>query len=398
VTLSVRRGVSALVALLALAALAGGGAAARRDAQVLYVSPTGFPTGTGTQADPLPTIQAALDRAQPGTTIILGPGAYHEEPHTVTDGTKAAPITIQGPEHGADPAARHQATLYGDGRIFNIDNSWYTIRGFTIDGEEKLADTTFPTDVADAAAFKDANQSKITASKLLVVGSDDSARDLTGIVIDDMFFHASGTDCVHLRDGAHGNVIENSVIEWCGMKSVDMGPTVYRYHNGEGVYIGTSPRSTTQPMHADDPTAHNIVRDNRIATYGSECFDVKENAHDNRLVGNQCLDNAEPLAYAGSAIELRGYGNVILRNAVAGSLGYGLKIAADGPQYRNDGNSVRGNVFSGERATTLRITSKEKQGLFCGNRWGVSGDAEVTVPAPPAPVRPGARKPRCSLR
>jgi hypothetical protein len=394
----VGRGVSTFGALLAvLLALAGSGAAARHDARALYVSPGGADTNSGDQFAPLQTIQAALDRAQPGTRIVLGPGVYHEQPHTVVDGQKGAPITIQGPERGPDPAGRRLATLYGKGRIFNVNNSWYTLRGFTIDGEEKLAGTTFPTAVTDAAAFKDSVQSHVVGSKLVMIGSADSTRDLTGIVLDDMYLHASGGDCVHLRNGAHGNLIENSVIEWCGMQAADLGPGVYRYHNGEGVYLGTSPRSTSQPMHSDDDTSHNTVRDNRIATYGAECFDVKENSHDNRLVGNQCLDNTEPLASGGSAIELRGYGNVILRNAIAGSLGLGLKIAADGPQYRNGGNTVRGNVFSQPRSSTLKIAAGTHQGLFCGNRWGVGDSTEATPPPKPVSAGGHARRSRCPL-
>jgi hypothetical protein len=384
--------------LVALAALALPHAAPAAPAtQTLYVSPSGADTNAGDQSAPLQTIQAALDRAAPGTTIVLGPGAYHEEPRTKVDGTPTQPITIQGPETGQDASGRHLATLYGTSRILNIDNNWYTIRGFTIDGEEKLQGTQFPAAVADAEAFKDSIQKDVVASKLLFVGSADTATHLTGIVVDDMDLHASGSDCVHIRNAAHGILIERSVIDWCGMKAQEGGAHLYRYHNGEGIYVGTSPQSTSQPMHADDETAHVTVKDNRIATYGSECFDVKENAHDNRLQHNQCLDNTEPRSFGGSDIELRGYANQIVSNAIAGSQGYALKIAADGSQYRNGGNSVRGNVFSTSRTSALRIVGSAQQGLFCGNRWSVGGAAEVVPPTPPK-RRPGQRRPRCPLR
>ena len=39
------------------------------------------------------------------------------------------------------------------------------------------------------------------------------------------------------------------------------------FHNGEGVYIGTSPNSDDQPMHADDGSARNVVTRNVIRTY-----------------------------------------------------------------------------------------------------------------------------------
>ena len=83
----------------------------------LYVSPDGRDTADGASpTTPLATIQAALEKATPGTTINLAPGVYHEQPTTVRDGAPGAPITIKGPETGTDRAGRYQAVLYGTGR------------------------------------------------------------------------------------------------------------------------------------------------------------------------------------------------------------------------------------------------------------------------------------------
>ena len=57
----------------------------------------------------------------------------------------------------------------------------------------------------------------------------------------------------------------------------------YKYHNAEGVYVGTSRKSTDQPLYANDTSNNIVVRDSTINTYGSECFEVKENAHHNRM-------------------------------------------------------------------------------------------------------------------
>jgi hypothetical protein len=84
------------------------------------------------------------------------------------------------------------------------------------------------------------------------------------------------------------NVVADSAIEWCALYRKGEGVDEYAYHNGEGVYIGTSPKSEMQPMHADDESLYNVARDNTISTFGSECVDVKENAHDNVFRG-QCL-------------------------------------------------------------------------------------------------------------
>ncbi|MGH3588421.1 MAG: DUF1565 domain-containing protein, partial [Pseudonocardia sp.] len=77
----------------------------------LYVAPTGNDAGDGSEAAPLRTIQAALDRVTPGTQINLAPGEYHEKLQTKVGGTPEAPIWIKGPESGKDRSGRYQATL-----------------------------------------------------------------------------------------------------------------------------------------------------------------------------------------------------------------------------------------------------------------------------------------------
>ncbi len=62
----------------------------------LYVSPAGLDTNPGTATAPLKTIQAAVDKATPGTAIRLYAGTY-DSAKTIkirTSGTLAAPITI----------------------------------------------------------------------------------------------------------------------------------------------------------------------------------------------------------------------------------------------------------------------------------------------------------------
>ena len=104
----------------------------------LYVSPTGSDGNVGSSAAPLQTIQAA-------------PGA---------------PITINGPETGKDRAGRYQATVYGTGRIFSINNSYYTLDGFTVDGQEALVNTPFPTNLDGIDAFKASVQPNVEDGRL----------------------------------------------------------------------------------------------------------------------------------------------------------------------------------------------------------------------------------------
>jgi hypothetical protein len=334
----------------------------------LYVDPAGADTNDGSEGRPLKTIQAALDVAEPGTVINLAPGEYREQPTTQRDGAPDAPITIKGPETGQDRAGRYQATLYGKDRIFNIDHSHYVLEGFTIDGQEGLKGQQLPESVSAITAFKESVRENVSDGRLIYIGSSNDSRDITGVAIRDMFLSGAGGECVRLRNNATNNVIENSVIQYCGMfgKESDDGGR-FEYHNGEGVYIGTSPKSDDQPMHENDASSGNRITGNIIRTFGSECFNVKENAHDNVFENNTCSGNTESTEFDGSNIELRGYANIVRNNRISDSAGVAVKIKSDSEKYDKGGNIVEGNEITNITAEAFMVESDAEQGQMCGN-------------------------------
>ena len=334
---------------------------------LLFVNPdTGADSNDGSEGAPLRSIQAGLDKAVPGTQITLSPGVYREQLATMRDGTPEAPITIKGPESGKDRAGRYQAVLFGSGRIVSVDHSYYRFEGFTIDGQEPLATAAYPTDLGAVDGFKNSVQGQVTDSRLIYIGASDESRDLTGITITDMFLSGAGGECVRMRNNAHDNAVTDSVIQYCGMfgkKDDDDDRTAY--HNGEGVYIGTSPNSDSQPMHENDGSSNNIVARNLIRTFGSECFNVKENAHSNVFEDNECSDNAESVDFSGSNIELRGYDNVIRNNSISNSAGFSVKIGSE-DKYDRGGNIIENNRLL-SAVIALEIDTDLPQGRMCGN-------------------------------
>lgn len=331
-----------------------------------YINPTGSDSNDGLSPQtPFKTIQHGLDIAAPGTIINLAKGIYRETLTTKINGTADAPIIIRGSDQAKMSNNRHQTVLYGTGRIININHSFYKLEGFAVDGQEALANKEFPTKPELVTDFKDANRSIIKDSKLIYIGSDDATRELTEIKIFNMYLRGAGGECVRLRNAAHHNEISNSVIEYCGMFGKENG-TAFRYHNGEAVYIGTSPKSTTQPMFANDTSSYNIVSNNIIYTFGSECFNVKENAHDNQFVDNECRYNLEPLEFSGSNVELRGDHNLVAGNIVSDSAGVNLKLKSDNKIYDKGGNLIIGNKFTGAKGDSIQ--NEASKTLFCGNK------------------------------
>lgn len=371
-----------LLVATALVVIAVGGATALPHSQAravnpadLYVSPTGSDAADGLSVQhPFKTIQTALNLARAGATIHLAPGSYYENPVTKINGSATSPITIEGADTGFTAAGRGGTVLYGvgAGRVFTINNSYIHLQGFTINGEQNLRTVAHPTTLAGVTGFKNSVQNRVVDSTLVFIGALTTARFLTGDVISDMFLTDAGGTCVRLRDGAHGNTIVNSTIQWCGMYGKYAGAGVYAYHNGEGVYLGTSPKSVGDPMYADDTTSYNTIQGNVISTFGTECLDVKENSRNNSFVSNICSGNTEPLADYGSNVEVRGYNNSVIGNTIADSLGYGLKLSSDGTAYPEGGNVVQGNAFSGDAGSPIRNDQTRAQGSFCGNSFAVS--------------------------
>ena len=155
----------------------------------------------------------------------------------------------------------------------------------------------------------------------------------------------------------------------------------YKYHNSEGVYVGTSPKSTDQPLYANDTSNGIVVRDSTINTFGGECFDVKENAHHNRIEDSDCGFNDEPLSFKGSNIELRGDHNLIRRTKVHDSRSWNVKLASDSAQYDKGGNSIQQSYFSGAAGAASAPSSPPTGSTFCANTFAATPYSEGPAPS-----------------
>lgn len=315
-----------------------------------YVSPSGSDDNDGRSvAEALETIQAALDRADPGSTIHLAAGSYRQDVHTTRNGTTDSPITIVGPP---------DAVVHGAGStsIVEVTHDHHVLSGFTIDGRHS----------GDSVSGY--------RRKLLYAQGQEIRSGVTGLRVLGMTLTNALDECVRLRYFAQYNELAGNSITNCGLEDFRFGGSG---KNGEGIYIGTAPEQAgdgRNPTADPDESTGNLVRDNRISG-GGECIDIKEGAHSNVVEGNLCTGALDPNS---GGIDSRGNDNVIRNNEVTGGRGAGVRLGGD-TSADGIGNDVYENAIRDNMAGGIKFMARP-QGTVCGNfmSGNAGGDAVGT--------------------
>ncbi len=134
--------------------------------------------GSGTKAAPFGAVQAALDAAQPGDTVLVQTGTYKESIRTVRNGSAGAPITIRAHDESGP------VVLIIRGTVLQIDHSFVVVEKLIFD-----------------AAYAARTAVKVSAG-------------IQSIVLRRVQVRRSSRDCVDV--GAAVNVlIEDSLIHRC---------------------------------------------------------------------------------------------------------------------------------------------------------------------------------------
>jgi Ca2+-binding RTX toxin-like protein len=98
----------------------------------IWVSPTGSNSNSGSQGSPLKTIQAAVDRATPGTAIMVKAGTYRENVQLKVDGTTDKPIWLTSADGIGSAkivaATNSKSVIYAHG-----EDNWI-VKGFETQG------------------------------------------------------------------------------------------------------------------------------------------------------------------------------------------------------------------------------------------------------------------------
>jgi hypothetical protein len=294
----------------------------------IYVDPAaGNDSGSGIVDAPFLTLQKALDVVQPGQTINLAGGVYHEEALTRTPGTQSAPIIIE-PVPGALPVLEG---ITGNEILLIIGHSYYTVRGLE---------------------FRNAK-----------VGA--RIEYATGVIFENNKIHHMGNEGMKLHFLSSYNIVRNNKIWTTGLNG-----------NAEGIYVGTAPEQRLRYLGQPDVCTYNVFSGNEMWDV-SEGIDIKEDSSFNTVTGNIVHEARDAnsggidvrgdsnyfydnISYNGAGAGFRaggditdspiygaayhyGLNNVLRNNIVRNNAGYGYKFMW-GPQDADTSNTGEGNA------------------------------------------------------
>ena len=283
-------------------------------------------------------IQKAVDIASPGDTIELLPGEYYQDVVTKKDGLKDQPITIRGPKTAVIKGA-------GKPRIFEINHSYITLDGFTVDGH-----------------FKEADEKSSYRDKLIYIIGIIPEKVMTNIKIVNLDLKNAGGECVRLRYLIQNSEIAYNSILACGISDFEFNDGG---KNGEGVYIGTAPeqlKDGKNPTAKIDRSNNNWVHHNQFNTQGNECVDIKEGSSFNLIENNRCTGQKD---INSGGMDSRGNDNIFRYNEIYDNLGAGVRLGGDN---KKDGinNQVYGNKIINNQSGGISF-QRMPQGQICGN-------------------------------
>lgn len=323
--------------------------------QVLFVSPSGSASGTGSMKSPFLTIQAAVTAASSGDTVVVEPGTYNEE---VTIAGKAltlesaaafaanknGKVAMKGDSASKMGMMGHAAAqtvidATGDANALVITGSkaaGTVVRGLTLENAQKAGLVAIST-------------SNLTIEGNVLTANDQSCASYNGCntpTQQTSFSFTNTTPCSATNDceTLHLVGVQDSTVSWNDVVNNLDG----------GIYL----TDETGPS-ADNVIAHNTVENNAVdcgITLGGHSGMATANPSAAGIYGNVIEDNvangngAAGILLGAAAPGAGVYDNMIIHNQAENNGLPGIAIHSHAPNQNISGNVVVGNYVSGNGA------------------------------------------------
>jgi PKD repeat protein len=225
--------------------------------------------GSGSQAQPFCTIQAAVNVAQAGQTVSVEPGIYNAQNNISTSGTASEPITI-------DADSQEAPVVIGD-----------VAHAFDIAGASNIVISGFDINKTTAEPVLISGSSAVTVQKFAFNWSNDNAflneqihvtGDSSGIDISQNRFWMSTTTAVQIDAGGSNDTVTTNLVD-------DV--------EGDGIVVDSTPGTNVVSNTVDDTCGSGID-----VTDGSTGATIENNILADTRDGNTltCPTSTDPLA------------------------------------------------------------------------------------------------------
>ncbi|MFJ9519402.1 PKD domain-containing protein [Kitasatospora sp. NPDC101801] len=266
---------------------------AHADTSVLYVNNRNSKcsdAGTGAQAQPYCTIQAAADVAQPGQTVRITGGYYQEQVVLKQSGTAQSPIVFEGELNGT----RQSATRLVGGALSRNAALPHSVTAIGVH-DVVLKDLSFQS-LQEAVVVKDSDRITITGSVFTLVGTTSPSfataapavrlsGKTTGTTISRNRFGASGGAGLAIDAGVAGTVVTTSA---------------FNANRGGGITVTDAPGTVLTSNTVVENCGHGIalLGDSSGAAIRNNV--VAQNAEGENDFGPACPDEVDLSVSAGS--------------------------------------------------------------------------------------------------
>jgi Ca2+-binding RTX toxin-like protein len=376
--------------------------------RVIWVSPNGNNGNNGSEGSPLKSIQAAVNKATPGTAIMVKGGTYNESLNlSGLHGTKDKPIVL------ASADGQGAAKIVGGSSAATI----------TANGISNVAIQDFHvvsnTNSGDMGGFKIWGPWSNPPKNLLISGNTITGKGTDGFKLfqgannvlvvgnkingnwrQEAIDNVSVENVVYAHNTITGSAKNTGITIKAGSRDVELVGNTFDLSSKVGIFVGGHGNSRLNrefPNYWKGFEAKNVqVHDNVVTGKATGKSLVFVGSNNSTVEGNHLAGAVGSVSHSVGGATYKSFSNKVVNNSV-GNSGFFKPDGGQSQGYNVSGNTVGGSKPAAGAASNLvdgfmKQVSNGKAGVT-PSVPPVASVPEETGPAVPDPVKPGASVP-----